>query len=481
MWNAASDLQDMGLALWSVLNCDCSKKLVSEEWTLKEVETSNSLVIKHQEEQTKNKNTLVRENVVVAEKCTVSEPNESALKTVVEKSPRVCDAMEASANERSGFLSPASGPTAQIADNTKDKNTNSTAEEEKNRIKTLLQFNDDNSGMASPTSVFEGLIMDHNRTIQDVTMQMKHYHPLHASENISSFKESEDDYLKRQFEDESQAGSIQFSVASSMHLLQNISEEADLDFIDEYDVAFSEFLTQNSQYYLLNPDLAQKLRVLKLQKILERQAEEETKHVNTLKEINDVKRQMTLTWHEQLRNAARQKAARETFLQSYLGGIHYQTKTMEAQLTWKLIRDTENSMKRLRSRYHVSEKQSTAEENIVENSDVRRYDMLNLLEMLSGDEIFDSIRNAALAPAGRELSSEQRKDLHQFQIDNVCLRKEVAELHEKLAQQRAAAKKFLWVESVLLRMDEKSFKKLKSRFKKRTGVPLSSSMTMVSM
>jgi len=479
MWNTAPDLQDMGLAILSVFSCDCSKKLLSEEQKRKEEERNKSLVMKHRKEQTKNESlevTETRENVVVRKEDSMNEQKENDPKITIEKAPRANDAMENSACKRPPIPLLGSEPTAQITDNIKPDNRNSAIGREKSGIKSLIHFNDNNRSTVSPTSVLEGLPMHHNRSMEDVALQMKYYPPLHCSVNLP-FKETEDDYLKRQFEDESQAGSIQFSVASSMHLLQNISEETDLDFVEEYDILFNEFLTRNPQYHHLNPELAQKLRILKLQKIIERQAEEEAEHVIKLKEISDSKREMTLAWHGHLRSAARLKAARGTFLQSYLGGIHYQTKTMEAQLTWKLIRDTENSIKRLRERYQEGERVSTAESNIVKNNKVTRSDMLNLLEMLSGDEAFDSIRNAALAPAGQELSSEQRKDLQQFQIDNEALRKEIPELHTKLAQQRVAAKKFLWVESVLLRMDEKSFKKLRSRFKKRAGVPLSSSTT----
>ena len=77
-----------------------------------------------------------------------------------------------------------------------------------------------------------------------------------------------------------------------------------------------------------------------------------------------------------------------------------------------------------------------------------------------------------LAPAGQTLSEEQEKDLRQFQMDNAFLAAEVAVLKKKLAFQKATTKRHAWVESVLLRMDERSLRKLKNRFQKRVGVPL---------
>jgi len=358
-------------------------------------------------------------------------------------------------------------------------------------VESLLNFSDDRSGNLSPRSVFDGLLIgDSSKTVgEGLKLQTQHYH--HPSENIL-FTKSVDSYnAKRLFEEdgsqEDGAESIQHSTGSStMNLFPTASsEEPDFDFVKEYDNAFNKFLLQNPEFDYVNPDLTQKLRLLKLKKILEGQVEEEAVYVTVLQGTIDSKKRMLLDMQERLRNSVHEKAVRETYLQSYLGSIHYETKTIEAQLTWKLILDTESSIKRLREMSNekkkeeeekiIKSKANTAESDVNHHRSVDDNNRFSLLEMLAGDENFDSIRNAALAPAGQELSIEQRKDLRQFRADNLILRRKIDELQKRLDRKKVTSKNHSWVESSLLRMDESSIQTVRKRFKKKAGVPLSSS------
>jgi hypothetical protein len=65
---------------------------------------------------------------------------------------------------------------------------------------------------------------------------------------------------------------------------------------------------------------------------------------------------------------------------------------------------------------------------------------------------------------------EQELDVRQFQVDNAFMISEVAVLKKKLALERIAAKKQSWVESMLLRMDEETMSKLKTKYLKKAGV-----------
>jgi hypothetical protein len=243
---------------------------------------------------------------------------------------------------------------------------------------------------------------------------------------------------------------------------QLISEkDIDLDFVEEYDHAFNEFVTRNPRFLISNPNLMHHVRVIKLQKMLEGQDRQESSIQNQLDKITERKKQVELGWQEQLRDAAGKKAARETHLQSYLGNINYNTKCMEAQLTWHLICDAQHCIKKehlLRTR--LNQKQGEGDGR------------LDLLKALPEGSDFDDLRNAMLAPAGETLSEEQEKDLRQFQMDNAFLAAEVAVLRKKLAYQKATTKRHAWVESVLLRLDESSARRLKARFQKTVGVPL---------
>ena len=88
-----------------------------------------------------------------------------------------------------------------------------------------------------------------------------------------------------------------------------------------------------------------------------------------------------------------------------------------------------------------------------------------LLDLLPDGADFDSIRDAVLAPAAAvdaaSLSDQQKDDLRQFQMDNAFLQAEVTVLQKKLAYQKIATKQHAWAEAVLVRMDDKTLKKLK--------------------
>lgn len=311
-----------------------------------------------------------------------------------------------------------------------------------------------------PCEATKELTEEQRRAVEELASQIKRFRMFKIDERT----ERKNNQLRRkEYEEESQTGSL-FSTGSSMNFLQNTSEEVDLEFAEKYDNAFNEFLRQHPEF-LRNQELVQKVRIAKLQNILDTQEDEEASCISALNEISEAKRHMVRGWQNRLRAAAHDKAVRETHLQSYLGDIHYNTKTMEAQLTWQLIRDTEDQMKKI----YLEPPEQRDEPNPNAN-----FDRLELLKLLDGDDNFDAIRDAALAPGGEGLSSEQRKDLRQFETDNEFLLNELLLAREKVAQQKQAAKKQAWVGSALVRMDERSFKSLKQKFQKRAGVPVSS-------
>ncbi|KAI2495465.1 hypothetical protein MHU86_19052 [Fragilaria crotonensis] len=238
-------------------------------------------------------------------------------------------------------------------------------------------------------------------------------------------------------------------------------KEIDLDFVEEYDIAFHEFLSRHPRFLISNPTLVHHIRVIKLQKLLDGQNRLEQSIEDQLEKIMDLKRSTELGWQEQLRDAAGKKAARETHLQSYLSNVNYATKCMEAQWTWHIVCDAQHCIKK----EHLLKMRLQQQQQVGDHP-------LDLLNALPEGPDFDDLRNAMLAPAGQTLSEEQEKDLRQFQMDNAFLAAEVAVLKKKLAYQKATTKRHAWVESVLLRMDERSLRKLKNRFQKRVGVPL---------
>jgi hypothetical protein len=233
-------------------------------------------------------------------------------------------------------------------------------------------------------------------------------------------------------------------------------EEIDMNYVTEYELAFNEFVFENPQFMIHNPDLLHNLRVFKLQKSLEMAYGAESELTYQLEASQAKKLEMTTSYHQKLREASRNKAAREIHLQQELNTIQQATRVMEGRLTWQMIAKSE-----ARTKKYVQMQQNLA---------LRTIDADDLLSLLPDQPEMQAIREAATAPAGEYLSEEQEKDLRQFQVDNAFLSAEATVLEKKLAYQVAAAKKYAWVDSVFLLMDAKKLKRLKNRYQKKLGV-----------
>jgi hypothetical protein len=234
-------------------------------------------------------------------------------------------------------------------------------------------------------------------------------------------------------------------------------EEIDMNYVTEYELAFNEFVFENPQFMIQNPDLLHNLRVFKLQKSLEMAYGAESELTYQLETSQAKKLEMTTSYHEKLREASRNKAAREIHLQQELNTIQQATRVMEGRLTWQMIAKSE-----ARTKKYVQMQQHLALRSIDDDDDV--------LSLLPDQPEMQAIREAATAPSGEYLSEEQEKDLRQFQVDNAFLSAEATVLEKKLAYQVAAAKKYAWVDSVFLLMDAKKLKRLKNRYQKKLGV-----------
>jgi hypothetical protein len=274
----------------------------------------------------------------------------------------------------------------------------------------------------------------------------------------------------------SQDDSLQMSAETSSvrFLPPELSDNMDLDYVEEYDNAFNEFLTTQPRFLIDNCDLVHNMRIIKLQKHLTVQAEKESMLLKEREDLRKKKSDMEAGWHDQLRTAARKKAARETHLQSYLGGVHYNTKCMEAQLTWHMVTDVKRraqNQKRLRDELQ-REDALNAEDQYSDGASFPSRQKPWLHQLPEGPE-FDSIRDAMLAPPSGNLSDEQVKDVAQFQMDNDFLQRELAVLRKRVAHQKATTlQSHAWVESILQAMNDESLQRLKRRFEKKAGVPL---------
>ena len=242
--------------------------------------------------------------------------------------------------------------------------------------------------------------------------------------------------------------------------------EIDLDFVEQFDDAFNEYVSRNPDFLIANPDMVHNLRVTKLQLLLERQDVLETEMMKHFNALQTAKAEMEAGFQQALKDAARMKAAREIHLQSHLGEVNSSIKAMEAQLIWELVTSSEIRAKKQAQLLQESQNKGAAAGTHREA----------LLDLLPDGPDFDSIRDAVLAPAAAvdaaSLSDQQKDDLRQFQMDNAFLQAEVTVLQKKLAYQKIAAKQHAWAEAVLVRMDDKTLKKLKNRYQKKVGILL---------
>lgn len=229
----------------------------------------------------------------------------------------------------------------------------------------------------------------------------------------------------------------------------------DIRFVQQYEMAFELFMQQNISLMARNPQLIYNLRVAKLQKVLQVTTEAEDNLIDTIEHLKREKVTIVAEYKQKLVDAARKKAALEIHLRQELGTIQQATLEMQGKLTWAVIQKND-----IRAKRHYKLLQQLSRE---------KGNPRNLLSLLPVSTTFMDIREAAAAPACDILSDEQEKDLRQFQVDNSFLTAEVNVLEKKLAYEQALAKKYAWVDSLLIRMEPSHVQKLKKRYQKKLG------------
>lgn len=242
----------------------------------------------------------------------------------------------------------------------------------------------------------------------------------------------------------------------------DVDEEMDYEMVEQYDRAFNEFIGAHPEFVVISPDVVHSMRVCKLQKLLERGIFLETELASQREGLRESKERATRRYQMELLEASRKKAAREIHLASKLTITQKAFAAMEAKLTWKLVSACEANVKK---QHRAREKLKNKLVGLGRDS---------LLSKLPDGPDFQRIRDAMMAPSSPKgkgpLSQGQKDDLQQFQIDNAFLHSEVALLQKKLAHVKADSQKNAWVESMLVRMDPKVLKKLKTKYEKKKGV-----------
>jgi hypothetical protein len=278
---------------------------------------------------------------------------------------------------------------------------------------------------------------------------------------VYTFSEVNDDYPAVCAVDTN--GEAQFDVTDLPHL-HNIDVDMDLEFVEHFDIAFNQFVAQNPNFLAHDPELVHNLRILKLQKFLEHNEALERSLKGKKQRVEQDKEVTEENMHGQLREAAKKKAARQTFLQSELNNLSWSTKRLQAQLCWKFLEYSEDRAKRqfkMRQQFRAIPPAQS------------RKDLIALIpDGPEGYQLRDAVQ-ASIESEGSKpymLSSKQLDQLRQYQAENSVMSSEMDILKKKLDDLQGESRKCAWVESILVRMDEGTMYKLKNKYQKKEGL-----------
>lgn len=233
-------------------------------------------------------------------------------------------------------------------------------------------------------------------------------------------------------------------------------EEADIEFVQQYEAVFDRFIDANLNLMAKHPEMIYNLRVAKLQKILQVVADAESESQKKIKSAEAEKRQLLLNHKKALVDAARNKAALEIQLRQELAAIEQATLQMAGKLTWQFLL---MSICRARNHHELMQSLSSTKGNF--------YTILNVLPPTAETQ---GIRDALITPASTKLNDKQQSDLRRLQVDNTLLKAQIKNLEKKIAAHQMRTRSLAWVDSVCVRMEPKHMKKLKHRFQKSLGV-----------
>jgi hypothetical protein len=243
-------------------------------------------------------------------------------------------------------------------------------------------------------------------------------------------------------------------------------DEMDLEFVENFDLAFSEFLLYHPKLVAKNPKLAKNLRIYKLQKFLEYNEVLERTNLGKLNTVMEEKVADEETMHLKLKDAMRKKAARQIFLEAEVNGINWNTKLVQSKLRWKLLKYSEDRAKR----------QSKLREQFAQIPlGKTRQDLIRLIpEGPHSKKLQTAIKASFIAEGSRpqpdELSVKQGNQLRKIQVENSVMNSEILMLNQKLALLQKESKKLEWVQSTLVELDPMTMQKFKKKFEKNEGV-----------
>ena len=245
------------------------------------------------------------------------------------------------------------------------------------------------------------------------------------------------------------------------------TDEMDLEFVENFDLAYSEFLFYHPNLVAKNPKLLKNLRIYKLQKMLDYNETLERANLGKLNVTFEEKKATEESMQMELKDAVKSKAARQTHLQSEVNNINWKTKQLQAKLRWKLFSLSEDRSKR----------QSTLREQYKDIPEATgRHDLIRLIPDGPHSQKLETTVKASLiaqgSPQPHEMTTKKLDQLRKLQVENSVMNSEILIVSQKLDRLRQEAEKLQWVESTLMELDPVAVHKFKKRFEKTEGVKL---------
>lgn len=243
-------------------------------------------------------------------------------------------------------------------------------------------------------------------------------------------------------------------------------DEMDLEFVENFDLAYSEFLFYHPKLVAKNPELLKNLRIYKLQKYLEYNEVLERSNANKLHAMFEEKTVIEESMQVKLKDAVRKKAARQTLLQAEVNEINWNTKQIQSKLRWKLFRYSEDRAKR----------QSKLREQFTQIPQARtRQDLIRLIpDGPHSKKLENAIKASFIAEGSPQpppiLSPKKADQLRKIQVENSVINSEMLIVNQKLDRLRRESRKLEWVQTTLKELDPAALHKFKKRFAKNEGI-----------
>jgi len=238
------------------------------------------------------------------------------------------------------------------------------------------------------------------------------------------------------------------------------NEEIDLQFVENFDSAFDEFIKRNPQLLRRNPDLMHQLRIAKLQNLIEHIASYEYNLSMQLKQGEGSQQSVVREFQMQLRQASKRKAARQTTLQTDLGKLTSATKSMRTKMTWDVIDRSERLAKH---KFFMQQKHKNALQVMLQSPPTYQEVCREIPE---GDNGY-MLRRAIAGSYTNSQKEDAETSVNETQLENAFLNAEISVLKKKVAHHQIEAKNHSWVESILLQLNAGTMARLQNKCNKR--------------